>query len=119
MRKTVVPRNSMWVPVGGEPAISSPGVGAAEGPEDGDWVVLGDGLDDRHADIRKCPELPAYPALIYIERSVAVNAVVAEVGLVYLSGDFRAALVEDLLEHPERDSTVAVRKGLRNRNGTD
>jgi hypothetical protein len=94
----------------GKAAVPVPGVGAAEDPEDGDEVVLGNGFYHRHAEVGEGPELTARPALIYLERGVAVDAVVAEVRRVDLSGDLGPALVENLLKDTERDSAIPVRE---------
>jgi hypothetical protein len=87
-------------------------VGAVEDPEDGDEVVLGNGFYHRHAEVGEGPELTARSAPVYLERGIAVDAVVAEVRRVDLSGDLGPALVENLLKDTDRNSAIPVRKRL-------
>src|ERR1019366_5579716 len=72
--------------------------GTAEDPEGGDEVVLGNGFYDRHVEVGKGLEFPARPTLIDIERAIVVDAVVTEVGRVYLRRDLGATLIENLLD---------------------
>ena len=90
--------------------IAECGMGTAEGPHDGDEVVLSDHEIDRHLEIRERLDLALSGGLVLLQREVPVQAMADEFGRIEFLGGSKAPLIEDLCEDARCKSFVSLER---------